>query len=190
VGIGAAGLLQMTIWVAVAAVVVLNGPAIAGALGASDEMVGQLAANPIIPTLPLSALIVFLAFFAGGFFLYSTIYSILGAIATTAQEAQQLVFPAILPVILGFFMMFTALENPDSTIAVVGSLIPFTSPLVMPVRVALGGIDPLQLAASVLLLLVTALGMIWIGGKIYRIGIFATGKRASVGEVVRWIRTA
>lgn len=190
VGIGAAGLLQMMIWVAVAAVVIVNGPAIAGALGASDEMVAQLGANPIIPTLPFSALLVFLVYFAGGFFLYSTIYSILGAIATTAQEAQQLVFPAILPVILGFFMSFAALENPDSTIAVVGALIPFTSPLVMPVKVALAGIDPAQLAISIVLLFVTALAMIWIGGKIYRIGIFATGKRASVGEVVRWIRTA
>ena len=190
IGIGAAGLLQMTIWVAVAALVVINGPAIAGALGASDEIVAELAANPLIPTIPLSAVLVFLAYFAGGFFLYSTVYSILGAIATTAQEAQQLVFPALVPFILGFFMMFSALENPDSTIAVVGGLIPFTSPLVMPVRVALAGIAPLELAASLILLFGTAYAMIWLGGKIYRIGIFATGKRASFGEVVRWIRTA
>lgn len=190
VGIGAAGLLQMMIWVAVAALVVVNGPQIAGALGASDEMVAQLAQNPILPRLPLSALIIFLVYFAGGFFLYSTIYSILGAIATTAQEAQQLVFPAIMPVIIGFFMMFGALENPDSTMAVVGGLVPFTSPLVMPVRVALAGIDPLELSLSIVLLFTTALAIIWIGGKIYRIGIFATGKRASFGEVMRWIRTA
>lgn len=189
-GIGAAGLLQMTVWVAVAALIVVNGPAVAGALGASDTVVQQLSLNPILPTLPLSAILVFLAFFAGGFFLYATVYSILGAVATNAQEAQQLVFPAILPLILGFFMMFTALENPDSTIAIVGGLIPFTSPLVTPVRVALAGIDPIMLAASLALLFGTAYLMIWIGGKIYRIGIFATGKRASFGEVVRWIRTA
>lgn len=189
-GIGAAGLLQMTVWVAVAALIVVNGPAVAGVLGASDEVVQQLSLNPVLPTLPLSAILVFLAFFAGGFFLYATVYSILGAVATNAQEAQQLVFPAILPLILGFFMMFTALENPDSTIAIVGGLIPFTSPLVTPVRVALAGIDPGMLAASLLLLFGTAYLMIWIGGKIYRIGIFATGKRASFGEVVRWIRTA
>ncbi|MEX2610440.1 MAG: ABC transporter permease [Gemmatimonadota bacterium] len=190
VGIGGAGLLQMTIWVTVAALVVINGPTLAGLFGASDEMVQELAANPILPTLPFSAVLVFLTFFAGGFFLYATVYSILGAIATTAQEAQQLVFPAVVPLILGFFMMFTALENPDSTIAVVGGLIPFTSPLVMPVRVAMTGVPPLELALAIGLLFGTAYAMIWVGGKIYRIGMFATGKRASFRDVVRWIRTA
>lgn len=190
VGIGGAGLLQMTIWVSVAALVVVNGPTLAGLFGASDEMVREMAANPILPTLPLTGVLVFLAFFAGGFFLYATIYATLGAIATTAQEAQQLVFPAIVPLMLGFFMMFTALENPDSTIAVVGGLIPFTSPLVMPVRVAMAGVPPLELALAVALLFGTAYAMIWVGGKIYRIGMFATGKRASFRDVVRWIRTA
>lgn len=190
IGIGAAGLLQMTLWVVAAAVVVVNGPEIAGLLGASDEVVSQLAQNPVLPTLPLSGVLVFLAFFAGGFLLYATVYSILGAVATTAQEAQQLVFPAIIPLILGFFMMFAALENPDGTIAVVGALIPFTSPLVMPVRVALTGIAPLELALSLALLLATSYAMILVGAKIYRVGVFSTGKRASFGEVVRWIRTA
>jgi ABC-2 type transport system permease protein len=189
-GIGAAGLLQMSIWVAAAATLLTYGGGIAGALGASEGMVAALSQTSLLPQVPASVGIVFLIYFAGGFFIYSTIYAILGAIATTAQEAQQLVFPAVLPLILGFFMLMPTLNNPESTLAQVGSFIPFTSPMLMPVRHALIGVPLVELGASILLLLAFGFGVIWLGGKIYKIGIFATGKRATPGEVWRWIRTA
>jgi ABC-2 type transport system permease protein len=87
-------------------------------------------------------------------------------------------------------MLMPTLNNPESTLAQVGSFIPFTSPMLMPVRHALIGVPLVELGASILLLLAFGFGVIWLGGKIYKIGIFATGKRATPGEVWRWIRTA
>jgi ABC-2 type transport system permease protein len=190
VGIGGAGVLQMSIWVAFAAVLLMNGAAIASTIGASEETVQMLSQSQLLPSVPASVGVLFILFFAGGFFLYSTIYAILGAIATTNQEAQQLVFPIIIPLILGFFIVPAAIENPDGTLAIVGSLIPFTSPMVMPVRAVISGVPFLELLLSLALLIGTGLAIVWIGGKIYRIGIFATGKRPSLKEVWRWVRTA
>jgi ABC-2 type transport system permease protein len=132
----------------------------------------------------------FVIYFAGGFFLYSTMYAVLGAIATTSQEAQQLVFPVVMPLIIGFFLVPMATQNPDGGAAVIGSLVPFTSPMVMPVRAIIGGVPPLQLALSIALLIGTGLAIVWIGGKIYRIGILATGKKPTMREVWRWVTTA
>jgi ABC-2 type transport system permease protein len=190
IGIGGAGILQMTIWVTAAATLFMYGANIAGLFGASEGIVAALSRTTLLPQVPLSVGVVFLLYFAGGFFIYSTIYAILGAVATTAQEAQQLVFPAVLPLILGFFMLMPTLDNPESTLARVGSFIPFTSPMLMPVRHAMLGVPLVELAASMAVLLLTGFSVIWLGGKIYKIGIFATGKRATPGEVWRWIRTA
>ncbi len=87
-------------------------------------------------------------------------------------------------------MLQPAMMSPDSGIAIAGSLIPFTSPLIMPARNVVTDVPLWQLALSILLLVGAVAGIIWMGAKIYRIGIFATGKRASWGEVWRWIRTA
>jgi ABC-2 type transport system permease protein len=190
IGIGGAGVLQVAIWVAFAAVLLMNGAAIAGAVGAPEEAVAALSQGTILPDVPLSVGILFILYFAGGFFLYSTIYAMLGAIATNSQEAQQLVFPVIVPLIIGFFLVPLATQNPEGGPAVIGSLVPFTAPMVMPVRAVIAGVPWLQLILSIVLLFGTALALVWIGGKIYRIGIFATGKRASFREVWRWVRTA
>ncbi|HEX6558268.1 MAG TPA: ABC transporter permease, partial [Longimicrobiales bacterium] len=152
------------------------------------QMVKSLVAA--VPHVPLSVGVIFLLFFLGGFLIYSTIYATIGSIATTNQEAQQLVFPAVMPLIIGFLMANTALRNADAGMAKAGSIIPFTSPLVMPVRAVLGSASTIEVALSFVLLVVTAFLMLWLAGKIYRIGIFATGKRPSMKEVARWIRTA
>jgi ABC-2 type transport system permease protein len=190
IGIGGAGVLQVGIWVAFAALLLMNGADIARTFGASAEVIAMLSQGTLLPDVPASVGVLFIVYFAGGFFLYSTIYAMLGAIATTSQEAQQLVFPVIIPLILGFFLVPVATQNPDGGPAVIGSLVPFTSPMVMPVRAVIAGVPILELLASIALLVGTGLALVWIGGKIYRIGIFATGKRPSVREVWRWVRTA
>jgi ABC-2 type transport system permease protein len=190
VGIGATGVLQMSIWVAFAALLIMNAPQLASIFNAPDEVVAMLSAGGLLPSVPLSVGIMFVIYFAGGFFLYSTMYAVLGAIATTSQEAQQLVFPVVMPLIIGFFLVPMATQNPDGGAAVIGSLVPFTSPMVMPVRAIIGGVPPLQLALSIALLIGTGLAIVWIGGKIYRIGILATGKKPTMREVWRWVTTA
>lgn len=190
-GIGGAGFVQMLVWVVSVALAITYAGAIAGLLNLGPEKAAQIEAiTHALPNVPVSVGVVFLLFFVGGFLIYSTIYASIGAIVTTLQEAQQLVFPAILPLVIGFLMANTALRNADASMAKIGSFIPFTSPLVMPVRAVLGSASALEIAASFLLLIATAFAMLWISGKIYRVGIFATGRKPSLKEVARWVRTA
>jgi ABC-2 type transport system permease protein len=189
-GIGAAGVLQMLVWVGAAAVFLAYGAVIGSTMGASEGMVQALSQQSILPKVPLSVGIVFVLFFAGGFFLFATLFAIVGAIVTNTQEAQQFVFPVLLPFILGLFIAMPAAENPNSNVALIGSLVPFTSPMVMPVRASVAGVDWVQLGISVALLYATAALIIWLAAKIYRIAIFATGKKPTASEIIRWMRAA
>jgi ABC-2 type transport system permease protein len=190
-GIGAAGLVQMVIWVLTIVAMLKWGSSIFTLFGASKEQAAAFSvALSNFPRVPTSVTITFLFYFLGGFFIFSTMYAMLGAIATNNQEAQQLVMTVMLPLIASFLMLQPAMMSPDSGIAVAGSLIPFTSPVIMPARNVVTDVPIWQMGISMLLLVGTVSGIIWLGAKIYRIGIFATGKRATWSEVWRWIRTA
>jgi ABC-2 type transport system permease protein len=190
-GIAGAGLLQMSIWVLTVGIVLAYAGSIATILNLSPEKARAFnSVAQMLPDVPLSVGIVFLIYFAGGFFIYATLYAAIGSIATTNQEAQQLVFPAMLPIIIGFFMSMVAVENPDSSMSVAGSMIPLTSPLVMPIRAVSGSASALEIALSVALVAITGLAILWVSAKIYRVGIFATGKRPTMAELGRWIRAS
>jgi ABC-2 type transport system permease protein len=189
-GIGAAGVLQMLIWVAAAALLLTQGALLAGAMGASDATIQSLSQGSIMPRGPLSVGVAFVLYFAGGFLLFATLFAIIGAIVTNAQEAQQFVFPVLMPFILGLFIAMPAAENPNSSVAVIGSLVPFTSPMVMPVRASVAGIEWWQLGLSLVLLYGTAAAIIWLAAKIYRVAIFATGQKPTARELIRWMRAA
>jgi ABC-2 type transport system permease protein len=189
-GIGAAGVLQMLIWVAAAALLLTQGALLAGVAGASEDTVQALMREGIIPRVPMSVGVGFVLYFAGGFLLFATLFAVIGSIVTTAQEAQQFVFPILMPFILGLFIAMAAAENPNSSVAVIGSLVPFTAPMVMPVRMSVAGVDWPQLVLSIALLYATAFAIIWIAAKIYRIAIFATGQKPTAREIYRWMRAA
>ncbi len=189
-GIGAAGLTQMVIWVLTIVLMLKYGPQIVTLFGVSKEKADMFAAGlKSFPRIPTSVTITYLLYFLSGFFIYSTLYAMLGAIVTNNQEAQQLVFPVMMPIILGFLMLQPAMMNPESGVAVFGSVFPFTAPLIMPARMVVTEVPMWQRLLSAALLIATISFVIWLGAKIYRIGIFATGKRASMSEVWRWIRT-
>ncbi|HSJ25527.1 MAG TPA: ABC transporter permease [Longimicrobiales bacterium] len=189
-GIGAAGVLQLTIWV-LAAVLVLTYGAVAAALfGAGEGMLQALAEGSMMPRVPLSLGVIFVLFFAGGFFLFATLFAVVGAVVTSTQEAQQFVFPVLMPFLLGFFMAMPAADNPASGVAIMGSLIPFTSPIVMPVRASVGGVEWIQVLVSLALLFATAAVIVWFAAKVYRVAIFATGQKPTLSEIVRWMRAA
>jgi ABC-2 type transport system permease protein len=190
-GIAGAGMLQMLVWVLAVGLVLAYAGSIATLLNLSPEKAQAFnAVSQMLPKVPLSVGIIFLLFFAGGFFIYSTLYATIGSIATTNQEAQQLVFPAMMPLIIGFFMSMVAVENPDSGMSQAASLIPFTSPLVMPIRAVGGSASTLEIILSLVLLVVTGLAILWLAAKIYRVGIFATGKRPTMSELGRWLRAS
>lgn len=179
-GIGLAGLLQVAVWVGFGALALAFGDEIAAAIGGS---------LPDLPRIPWQAGAIFLAFFAGGYFLYACIYAALGAIATSGQEAQNLQYPAIVPLFVAFMMVFAVTDDPGGTLAVVGTLIPLTSPLVVPVRAALAPVPWGELALSAALLVVTCRVFLWIAGRTYKVTILSTGQRPSFAQLYRWVRS-
>ena len=190
VGIGAAGVLQMLIWVAAAGLLITQGALLAGAFGASESTLEAVSQGSMMPDVSLMVGLAFVLYFAGGFLLFATLFAVVGAIVTNAQEAQQFVFPVLMPFIIALFIAMAAAENPGSTVAVIGSIVPFTSPIVMPVLVASSNVDPLHLLLSVGLLFGTAALIVWIAAKIYRVAIFATGQKPTGREILRWMRAA
>ena len=181
IGIGAASLLQMFVWVGFAAAALSFGPDIARAAGV---------AAPDLPQVPAHVAVVFLFFFATGFLLYAAMFGAAGAIATTDQEANQLQFPVTIPLLIGFFMMYTLIADAESGTAIAGSLIPFTAPVVLPMRSMMTDVPTGQYIVAVLLMLVTVWGLMMAAAKIYRIGVLSTGKKPTLKELGRWLRTA
>jgi ABC-2 type transport system permease protein len=180
-GIGLASLLQMMVWVGFAALAIAFGPRIAAGYGVSI---------PELPTVGPTVAIAFLFFFTTGFLLYAAMFGAAGAIATTDQEANQLQFPVTIPLLIGFFMAYTVLVDADSTMAVAGTLIPWTAPVVIPFRSVMTDIPLTQYLAAAVLMILAVMGTMWVTAKIYRIGMLSTGKRPTLRELGRWIRTA
>lgn len=180
-GVGAAGLLQVSVWVGFAALGLAFGEQIATAIGGS---------LPEVPSVPWRAGALFLLFFTGGYFLYASIYAALGAVATSGQEAQNLQYPAIVPLFVGFMMVFAVLDDPGSALATAGTLIPFTAPLVVPVRELVAPLPAWELALSVVLLAATCVLFVWLGGKVYKVTILASGQRPKLRKIWRWVRAA
>ena len=104
------------------------------------------------------------------------------------EKAQQAKFPVMLLIIVPIFALVGVIESPNSTASVVLSLIPFFSPLLMFARAAGGAAPVWQVAVSIVLMLLTVVGVAWVAGRIYRVGILMTGKRPTVPEIVRWLR--
>jgi ABC-2 type transport system permease protein len=180
-GIAAAGLLQVSVWVVFAAAALAWAPDVAAWLG-----VRPLDLPPVSPGFAL----VYLFFFLGGYLLYAALYAALGAIATSSQEANQLQYPALVPLMIAFFAVFAVIQDPESTLAVAGSLIPFTSPLIFPVRWLIAPVPWPQTALAMALLATGVVAILWLAGAIFRVTILATGSRPSWRQIARWMRTA
>jgi ABC-2 type transport system permease protein len=128
----------------------------------------------------------FLFYFLGGYLTYASIFAAIGSVVSEdQQEAQQLVFPVMMPIILGFVIMTKAVNEPNSSLAVFGSIFPLTSPIVMMGRIAYD-IPSWQIVVSMLCLIFSFLFFTWIAGKIYRTGILLYGKKISWKEMIKW----
>jgi ABC-2 type transport system permease protein len=129
----------------------------------------------------------FLFYFIFGYLLYAAMFAVVGSMVDNETDTQQLIFPVILPLILGIYVMISAINNPDNALSFWFSIIPFTSPVVMMVRIPFG-VPWWQIALSGSLLIITFLGMTWVAAKVYRTGILMYGKKASYKEVWKWLR--
>ncbi|NDF97949.1 MAG: ABC transporter permease [Chitinophagia bacterium] len=189
IGIGAVALTQFLLWI-VFILAAYNIAKEAGTQMGAAEMVGnmqRLFTNVDVPLI----LFCFGFYFLAGFFFYASLYGAVGsAVNEDIREAQSLSFPITMLVIISIAMMTASIANPSSSIAVWGSLIPFSSPIVMMARIPYGvpGTVPWwQLIASMIILVLSFLAMVWVAGKIYRTGILLYGKKVTWAEMLKWI---
>ncbi len=203
IGTSLAGILQFFIWAVIglslmfAASVFLGvpiGPAarISPELmqTASQEMSGN--AQMYIQelwNLPIASILIgFVVYFIGGYFLYSSFYAAIGAAVDNQTDSQQFLLPIIMPLMLSVYIgFFSVVNDPHGTIAVIFSMIPLTSPIVMLMRIPFG-VPLWQIAISVTLLFATFLLVVWFAAKIYRVGILMYGKKPSWKELYKWLK--
>jgi len=178
VGVSFVALTQLAIWgIAVASL---------GAYGIS--VLASRGMPATIPRLPFVFYIYFVLFFLLGYYVYSTLYALVGSIVTTAQEGGQLAMPIILLLAVGFYLFLPVSRNPDSTFAFWVSLVPFFAPITMMMRIVTQTPPLWQIALSLGIGFSTILLFTWLSSKIYRIGMLMYGKRATIPEVMRWLR--
>jgi ABC-2 type transport system permease protein len=135
-------------------------------------------------------LIYFLIFFIGGYFLYCSVYAAIGAAVDNETDSQQFLMPILMPLILAMYIGFvTVINEPHGTIATVFSIVPFTSPIVMLMRIPFG-VPFWQIALSIVLLYLTFILMVWLASKIYRVGILMYGKKPTWKELYKWLKQA
>lgn len=132
----------------------------------------------------------FLFYFLGGYLFYASLFAAIGSVINEdPQEAQSLMLPITMPIIFGFIILTSSLQNPDSPVAFWASIIPFTSPIVMMGRIPFGVPETVpywQLALSMGLLIAGFLFTTWFAGRVYRVGILMYGKKASWKEMIKW----
>lgn len=185
-GVGAVGLTQFSIWAVAMGLLSLYGVALAALFVADPAKLQQLD----LPTVPFATLGFFVLFFVLGYFLYSTLYAGIGALVNSDQEGQQFAIPVGLIIVVPIMMMTYIITNPNSQAAILMSLVPFFAPIVMLARIAVEMPPWWQIAACLALMILTILGLIWVTGRIYRVGILMHGKRPTLPEIIKWIRYA
>jgi ABC-2 type transport system permease protein len=175
-GVGAAGLTQFLVWALSLA-------------GVSAFGAGMMAAGGArMPEVSLLLLAGLLVYFLLGFLLYAALFAAVGACVNTSQEAQSLAFPVMMPIIAAVMMFPLVMQAPDGTPAVVLSLIPLFTPLLMFLRIAILTPPLWQIALSIVLTGLAIYGVLWTAARIYRVGILMYGKRPTFPEILRWVR--
>ena len=213
VGIALVGFTQFLLWIVLTGVLATIGSTVmvAGKYSGEDlagqqmtvQMQEELGVDPDeVPKIDESAVLgildqiniplvlaLFGFYFLGGYLLYSSLFAAVGSAVDSEAETQQFMMPVTIPIIIAIFIAQTAMQNPSSPVVFWGSIIPFTSPVVMMVRVAMGTAfeQPWELALSMGLLVLGFLGTTWLAARIYRTGILMYGKKVSWKELGKWL---
>jgi len=184
IGVGSVGLFQVSIWAAVAYAMFHWRAQILGLFRVPAEAVNAVK----LPAIGGELLVLVLVYFLFGYLLYSSLFAVVGASVNTDTEAQQAQQPVMMLLIMALFLSIAALADPGGQMARIGSLVPLSSPVVMPVRVAASDVAASEVGLSLLILAVTVPVVIWMSARVYRIGILMYGKRPSLKELWRWAR--
>jgi len=177
IGVGAVGLTQILVWVTFALVFSVPG------LVAAKSFLGEV-------HIPLAAIVAFAIFFLLGYLLYSAMYAAIGSMVNTDQEAQQMQWPALIPLVLGVVLMNPVIQHPNSAMAFWLSMVPFFAPILMMLRIVIEQPPLWQIGLCIAIILATIYGLLVLASRIYRVGILMYGKRPTLPEVRRWLRYA
>lgn len=180
-GVGGAGLAQVSLWFVIGGIALANRGAILDALGASGT-------GSMLPSLSISDVLVIVAFFVLGYLFYSTMYAAIGATVANEQDSQQAQMPITMFLVIGMVSMTAVTGDPRGSTSAVLTLVPFWSPMLMPLRFLLGGASTGDVALSLAILLASIVLVTRAAAKIYRVGILMYGKRPGLRELVRWLR--
>jgi ABC-2 type transport system permease protein len=209
VGIGLVGLTQITIWVTLGIAIATGMSAfIDGGSSGSVPQAQSIMASPGMEQMAASApakenitieiiqmignlnipLIIFGLFFyfICGFILYASLQGAIGSAVDSDEDAQQMMLPVMMPLIFSIIILFAVAKNPEGSLAFWASMIPLTSPVIMVARIPFG-VPAWQIILSMVIMLGTILGTIWMAGKIYRTGILMYGKKVNLKEIVKWL---
>lgn len=207
VGVALVALTQFLLWVVLTAIIVLLAQSVFFSGSSIDqqalnqsmiqgeqmEQIGSLSPEMsqtvvAIMNLPFGLLIgSFIFYFLGGYLLYASLFGAIGAAVDNETDTQQFMLPITIPLILAFVVAQVVVQNPEGAVSFWFSIIPFTSPIIMMVRVAFG-VPVWELILSMLLLVLTFIGTTWVAAKIYRTGILMYGKKVNYKELWKWLR--
>ena len=181
VGVSLVALTQLAIWATAFSVFALYGVNLLASRGL--KMGG-------IPNIPFSHYVYFGLFFLLGYFIYATVYALVGSMVTTTQEGGQLAMPIILILVVSFYLFLPVSRSPDSSFSFWVSMIPFSAPVAMLVRIVTQTPPFWQIALSLAIGFGSVILIMWFASRIYRVGMLMYGKRASIPEALRWARQA
>lgn len=190
IGIGLVGLTQVFLWIIITSVLIVSGsaylstsvdPALISASQLENEWIEPL------KTIPFTEIgLLFILYFMGGYLLYSALFAAIGSSTNSQEDTQQFMLPVTLMLIFALYTGIYSLENPDGPMAFWCSIFPFTSPIVMMVRMPFG-VPAWEMFLSIGILYVSAFAVTWLSAKIYRIGILMYGKRPDFKEIIKWL---
>jgi ABC-2 type transport system permease protein len=182
-GVGAVGLTQQILWITTTYLLLkLRAPIMA--------KFGAPTVNFTLPDITMAAGILFLLFFLLGFIFYSSLYAAVGSSVNSESEARQAASPLMIMIVSTGVFIQPVLLNPTGTAARVLSLIPISSPIIMPIRMAVTGVSGVELAASLAFLAIGCLAALWLASRIYRVGLLMYGKRPTMREMAKWVSYA
>ena len=206
IGVAAVALTQFFLWIVLTAVIVLGVSPFVGmdTLAASTAAMSMTPEMNVMPDVSTSGelaavmstlsslnygeiLLSFLIYFVLGYLLYASLFAAIGSAVENEADTQQLQMPVTIPLLLAFFIAFYAFKAPDSQVVFWGSIIPFTSPIVMLARIPFG-VPFWELALSIGLLLVTFIAMAYVSAKIYKVGILMYGKKTTFRDLYKWLK--
>jgi ABC-2 type transport system permease protein len=188
IGVCSVCLTMFAIWVMFGVLLVMNIKPLLGIFGIGSLPLQLIGVIETVKASSAEVLTYFFVYFIIGFFMYSTLYAVVGAICSSEEEAQQTGVPLTMLIVVPFILMFQLFRIPDSTLTVLLSHVPFFSPILMFMRINVLMPPLWEILLNILLMCVTVLLVTLISGKIYRVGILMYGKRPTLGQLWQWVR--